>query len=122
MKLGYTIVYVTNVTATVEFYKAAFGLETRFIHESGDYAELETGATVLAFASHQLGASNFSGGYVKLSGLEKPAGFELAFVTDDVKAAFQQATEAGATIVAEPCRETLGANRGICSHSRRHAY
>jgi lactoylglutathione lyase len=54
MQLGYTILYVPNVPATLKFYEAAFGLTTRFLHESGDYGELETGSTALAFSSHSL--------------------------------------------------------------------
>ena len=49
MQLGYTILYVPDVPATLKFYEAAFGLTTRFLHESGDYGELETGSTALAF-------------------------------------------------------------------------
>lgn len=49
MKLGYVILYVADVGQTVDFYEAAFGLKRRFVHESGQYAELETGATALAF-------------------------------------------------------------------------
>lgn len=44
MKLGYTILYVPNVAASLEFFGAAFGLPTRFLHESGTYGDLDTGA------------------------------------------------------------------------------
>ncbi|MGB2693109.1 MAG: VOC family protein, partial [Thermodesulfobacteriota bacterium] len=54
MKLGYTILYVNNVEKTIEFYKKTFGLKKLFLHESGDYGELDTGDTKLAFASHSL--------------------------------------------------------------------
>jgi len=54
MQLGYTILYVPDVPATLKFYEAAFGLTTRFLHESGDYGELETGSTALAFSAHSL--------------------------------------------------------------------
>jgi lactoylglutathione lyase len=54
VRLGYVIQYVPDVAATVAFYEAAFGLERRFLHESGTYAEMETGATALAFASEAL--------------------------------------------------------------------
>ena len=47
MQLGYTILYVPNVPATLKFYEAAFGLTTRFLHESGNYGELETGSTAV---------------------------------------------------------------------------
>ena len=35
MRLGYTIIYVKDVTRTVKFYEQAFGLSRRFVHESG---------------------------------------------------------------------------------------
>jgi lactoylglutathione lyase len=47
------------------FYKDAFGFETRFLHESGQYGELNTGETVLAFASHAMDAMNLNGHYQK---------------------------------------------------------
>ena len=45
MKLGYTIIYVPNVAESLSFFESAFGLSRRFLHESGDYGELETGET-----------------------------------------------------------------------------
>ena len=112
MKLGYTILYVEDVATTLKFYNIAFGLETRFVHESGEYAELSTGDTILAFASHQVGGSNIPNGYVKLSGMDKPAGFEIAFVTDDVGRAVQDAIAAGATLVAESSEKPWGQTVG----------
>ena len=35
MQLGYTLVYVADVAATVDFYEHAFGLARRFVHDSG---------------------------------------------------------------------------------------
>ena len=59
MKLGYAIIYVPNVDASLSFFESAFGLSRRFFHESGDYGELETGETTVAFASLALGKMNF---------------------------------------------------------------
>ncbi len=101
MKFGYTILYVDDVSAAVRFYRDAFGFSVRFMHEGGDYAELETGATTLAFASHSLGEQNFPEGYTKLTDLAKPAGAEIAFVTDDVEVAVAGAVSAGATVIAD---------------------
>ena len=99
MKLGYTILYVANVKTTLDFYQKAFGLATRFLHESGSYGELETGATALAFSSRQL-----------MTQLKKnPAAadphspcFEIALVTQDVPAAVARATAAGAQLIQQP--------------------
>jgi hypothetical protein len=80
MKFGYTIVYVPSVADTLTFYKEAFGLETRFLHESGQYGELNTGETVLAFASHAMGEMNLDGHYQKSDLNAPPFGVELAFL------------------------------------------
>ncbi|WP_052289959.1 VOC family protein [Scytonema millei] len=63
MKFSYTILYVKDVTHAVAFYERAFNLKQRFIHESGQYAEMETGGTTLAFASNELARSNFPQGF-----------------------------------------------------------
>lgn len=108
MKFGYTIVYVSSVADTLSFYNQAFGFETRFLHESGDYGELNTGETVLAFASYELGDLNLDGNYHKISLNTPPAGVELAFVTDDVASAYAHAIAAGAVAVKEPISKPWG--------------
>ena len=40
MQYGYTIIYVSSVEETLEFYKKAFGFDIKFIHESKAYAVL----------------------------------------------------------------------------------
>ena len=97
MKLGYTIIYVPDVSASLKFYSDAFGFTERFLHESGDYGQLNTGDTALAFASHELGSTNFPAGYVRSSESERPLGFEIALVTDDVAMAHENAIKSGAT-------------------------
>lgn len=96
MQLRYTILYVRDVAATLAFYEAAFGLKRRFLHESGDYGELETGATRLAFSSlalmEQLGKSPTP------AAAGQPS-FEIAFETDDVATALKRAVDAGASLV-----------------------
>ena len=67
MKLGYTIVYVPDVEASLRFFSTAFGFSVKFLHESGTYGELATGETTLAFAAHELGRGNFPGGHVAAS-------------------------------------------------------
>jgi lactoylglutathione lyase len=84
MRFGYTIVYVVSFVETVPFYKEAFGFETRFLHESGQYGELETGETTLAFASHSLGEMNLGGHYQKTDPNAVSPGVELVFITNDI--------------------------------------
>jgi lactoylglutathione lyase len=107
MKLGYVIVYVKDVEASLAFFEAAFGLPRRFYHDSG-YGEVETGATALGFASHQLGASNLPEGYVKADSAITPLGMEIALVTDDVWKAFEKAVLAGAIPLKEPMTKPWG--------------
>ena len=102
MKLGYTIIYVPNVAASLTFFEDAFGLSRRFLHESGDYGELETGETTLAFASHELGKMNFPAGFVAASESSKPLGVEIALVTPSVVEAHAKALAAGASELKEP--------------------
>lgn len=102
MKFGYTIVYVASVPDALSFYEKAFGFKVRFLHDSKQYGELESGATTLAFASHAMGEMNFGAGYVPVSAAASPPGIELAFVTEDVLAAYDKAIAAGATPVRPP--------------------
>jgi lactoylglutathione lyase len=108
MKLGYTIIYVPNVESTLKFYGHAFGLQQKFLHESGDYGELSTGETTLAFASHALGELNFPQGYVKASESKQPLGMEIALVTQDVQCAHNSAIAYGATEVSAPTQKPWG--------------
>jgi catechol 2,3-dioxygenase-like lactoylglutathione lyase family enzyme len=102
MKLGYTIVYVPNVSDSLAFFESAFGLSRRFLHEGGDYGELETGETTLAFAALALGHANLPEGFVAASASHLPLGFEVALVTSDVEAAHAVALAAGARELKAP--------------------
>jgi lactoylglutathione lyase len=108
MKFGYTIVYVPDVAQSLQFFEQAFGFQRKFLHESGTYGELLTGETTLSFAAHELGESNFAHGHVAASESVKPLGMELAFVTDDVKAAHDRAVAAGATELTPPASKPWG--------------
>ena len=99
MLFGYTILYVEDVPRSLEFYEAAFGVKRRFLHEGGDYGELETGGTALAFSSRQLIADL---GKNPSAPLADSHCFEIAFVTEDVPAILAQALAAGAVLVQEP--------------------
>ncbi|MFC3122430.1 VOC family protein [Agaribacter flavus] len=108
IKFGYTIVYVSDVNEAISFFEEAFGMERKFVTEEGDYGELNTGETTLSFASHELGGSNFNGGYVNGSISEKPLGIEIALVTSDVNAAHIAALEFGATELKAPDQKPWG--------------
>jgi uncharacterized glyoxalase superfamily protein PhnB len=108
MKFGYAIIYVKSVPDTLNFYNKAFGFETRFLHESEQYGELATGETVLAFATHAMGQMNLGDQFQPVETTGKPFGIELAFVADDVEAAFKQAINAGAIAIKPPTAKPWG--------------
>ncbi len=108
MKLGYTILYVADVAASLAFFEQAFGLQRRFLHESGSYGELITGETTLSFAAHELGDGNFPGGHVYADRSPQPLGMEIGLVTDDVPAAHARALAAGARELAAPATKPWG--------------
>jgi lactoylglutathione lyase len=108
MKFGYTILYVKDVVKSVAFYEQAFGLTKRFVHDSGQYAEMETGSTTLSFAANELANSNLPDGFQENSLSQPPAGIEIGLVTEDVAAAFAIAVTAGAIAIAEPKAKPWG--------------
>jgi lactoylglutathione lyase len=107
MKFGYVILYVPDVAKAVAFYEEAFGLVRRFVHEAGEYAEMETGTTALAFASEEMVSTTHCGfRRNRIDG--EPAGAEVAFVTDNVAKGFKRAVAAGAAPVVEPAEKPWG--------------
>ncbi|MBF8177766.1 VOC family protein [Herminiimonas contaminans] len=108
MQFAYTIIYVPDVAASLDFFERAFGFNRKFLHESGTYGELETGATTLAFAAHELADKNYSGGHIAAHTSPKPLGMEIAFTTDDVAAAHARALAAGATELFAPIAKPWG--------------
>jgi predicted enzyme related to lactoylglutathione lyase len=98
---------VNDVSAAIDFYVRAFGLTLRFRDDTLGFAELETGGTMLALAPHSLGEYLMPGMYSPPEG-GRPAGVEIAFLTDDVPAALARVVAAGATTLAAPKRLPWG--------------
>lgn len=108
--LGYTIFYVDDVGATLDFFTKAFGFERRLLTPEGDYGELETGATVLAFVVNALAHANLddAGGFEHLNAGRPPVGASITLVTDDVPAAVERAVEHGAVQYTAPVDKPWG--------------
>ena len=98
MRFAYTLIYVEDVSKTIEFYEKAFGFKKKFITPQGDYGELDTGQTTLCFASNELGESNFPKGFEKISKSKKPVGIEIAFTTQTIEKDFKRAVNGGAVV------------------------
>jgi lactoylglutathione lyase len=108
VNFAYTILYVEDVARSMAFYESAFGLVRRFLHESGDYGELETGGTALAFAANDLAMTNFPNGFIRNDRANPPAGIEIGLTSDDVAATFAQAMAAGAIVLLAPTVKPWG--------------
>lgn len=102
MQLNNVIFYVEDLPATLQFYKEAFGLSPKMVHESGHYAELETGAVILGFATLTFIAKQF--GFQPEPGSLKhhPMPQQISFKVFDVAASYEQAVQAGAMSVFTP--------------------
>jgi lactoylglutathione lyase len=101
-KFSYTILYVQDVTRSIEFYEAAFGFKRKFIAPGNSYGELDTGNTTLSFASIEQATSNLKNGMMESNVKQKPFAFEIAMTTDDVEKLYQYAIKCGAIAEAAP--------------------
>jgi lactoylglutathione lyase len=108
MKFGYTIIYVPDVVASLEFFERTFGFARRFLHESGTYGELETGTTVLAFAIDDPNEGYFDGGHIAAHSAPKPLGISISLVTTDVRGAHARALGEGAKQLSAPSEKPWG--------------
>lgn len=106
VKLGYVVIYVPDVKEALRFYQLAFGVAQRFLHESGEYGELETGSTALAFANET--TTPTSAEFEPNRTNRKAAAAEVAFVVKDVDAAYARALSAGAATVLAPTTKPWG--------------
>jgi uncharacterized glyoxalase superfamily protein PhnB len=104
VSLGYVILYVNDVAASLSFYEKAFGLKRRFFHEDGGkaYGELETGTARMAFASLALANEHLRQEVVAAGPDKPPLGVEVALVTSNVPELFAQAVNAGACAITKP--------------------
>ncbi len=108
VSFSHMIFYIKDIPSALTFYKKAFGISPKFVHESNQYAELDTGATTIAFASETLGESNLIGGYIKQDVHQKPFACEIVFSVQDVDNAYETAIQAGAIAVVGPKHKPWG--------------
>lgn len=103
LTLGWVIAYVDDPPAASTFYQQTFGLRNDFAAPDGSYAQLDTGATKLAFASYALGEKNFVGGVRRADVNGKPPpNVEIVLVAEDIDSAYDTAVRAGCTSLATP--------------------
>lgn len=107
--IGYVVLYVKDVAASLAFYEEAFGLTRRFYNDDQGkaYGEVETGVCRLAFYNFALARTQFKV-FTPAASDKAPLGFEISLVTSDVPALFARAVKAGATVVNEPTTKPWG--------------
>jgi lactoylglutathione lyase len=108
IKFAYTILYVSDVKRTAEFYSKTFDFEVRFIAPGDEYAELSSGTTTLSFAALPLANSNLKDGFQQSDLNAKPFGMELGFTTVDVPALVEKAVSNGATLLEDAKEKPWG--------------
>jgi catechol 2,3-dioxygenase-like lactoylglutathione lyase family enzyme len=122
VSLGYVILFVQDVSASLTFYEQAFGLSRRFFNDDNGkaYGELETGAACLAFANIELARAQLEQETVFASPDKPPLGVEVALITVDVPELYARALEAGAPSVRPPATmpwgQTIAYVRDIDGH------
>jgi lactoylglutathione lyase len=108
VKFTYTILYVSDVTKSIEFYEESFGFQRKFITPDNDYAEIMAGETTISFASKNLANSNLKDGFLESNLSQKPFGIELGFTTENVEETLQKSINAGATLLENPKQKPWG--------------
>lgn len=104
MKMGYVILYVSDLEKTKHFYGELLGLKLR--NEFGTYIEYETGSTVLSMNTRESGREITT--LPIPDGVRKEQTFELGFVTEDVQGAVEKLRAAGVPILLEPTEKPWG--------------
>ena len=108
IKYTYTILYVENVTKSIEFYEKSFGFSRKFVTKENDYGEIITGETTISFASKNLANSNLKNGFIESDLKNKPFGIELGFVTENVAETIESVKNNGGIIIEEPKQKPWG--------------
>lgn len=110
VSLSYVIFTVENVRTSVDFYTNAFGFQQKMVTPEGDYGELDTGNTTLAFVANGLAHANLdeAGGFAELDASEPPIAGSVTFVTTELQAVVQRAIGAGATNYVKPVDKPWG--------------
>lgn len=121
MKFAFTIIYVPDVPAALDFYVRAFGLQVGFLHESKAYGELQLaegvvgGGAKIAFASESM--AEFNGLRIRKNAIPCDAhadgvvgspGIEVVFASENVEVDYGKAVEAGATGLVPPKTKPWG--------------
>jgi len=102
--LDYVVLIVEDLDRSLNFYTKVLGL--RLGHRAGEYAQLDTGTTRLAFYTRNA-ISKTLGLPLQAPPHDAP-GFEIGFKVSDVDAAFEELVSKGASPAMEPTTRPWG--------------
>jgi catechol 2,3-dioxygenase-like lactoylglutathione lyase family enzyme len=100
----YVVLIVGDLDRALKFYTDVLGL--RLGHRSGDFAQLDTGATRLALYT-RIAMAKTVGIPLQPPAQDAP-GFEIGFKVNDVDAAFAELLQRGAAAVTSPTNRPWG--------------
>jgi lactoylglutathione lyase len=100
----YVVLIVEDLDRALNFYTDVLGLQLG--HRSGDYAQLKTGATRLAFYTREAMAKAL--GFSLKPPSDETPGFEIGFKVEAVDAAFLELVEKGASPAMPPTTRPWG--------------
>ena len=100
----YVILIVESLDRALQFYTGVLGLKLG--HRSGDYAQLDTGATRLALYTRSAMANTL--GMALQTPSSNAPGFEIGFKVADVDAAVNELVASGASLTVPPADRFWG--------------
>lgn len=104
MKMKYTILYVNDVEASIQFYHHILGFPIKLGVES--YVEFDTGEVTLSINSRQDVKESL--GLPVPEAVSSSQTFEIGFVVDDVNETIASLKEKGVPVIKEPAKKPWG--------------
>jgi lactoylglutathione lyase len=107
-QLDYTMVIVSDMARSIEFYRDKLGVPLKF--ESPDWTEFQTGATTLALHGGGVPQAGVQGDQSKIAGT-----CSIGFNVDDLEKTFQDLQNKGVRFVMPPTeRDGFGIKLAVC--------
>jgi lactoylglutathione lyase len=102
------MVYVRDVSSSLAFLEAVFGVARHHVDDDGSYGEFHLGETRVGFVADWHASKHLPVPFRRNDQADQPGAFELYFTVPDVDAAFARALDAGAVPVSPPTEKPWG--------------
>lgn len=107
MKFASPVLFVSNVSEVLSFYRTALGAELSFYDENLGFAEISFNGSKVGISSHKAGKYMMPDSYDAPEDAN-PSSIELAFFCDDVQESYDKALSHGAQSLAAPKKMDWG--------------